>query len=693
MIEKKKGFHFSEKTVPLLLLIFSIAAYTPLINHLGFYWDDWPMLWFKVTKGAEGFATAFDTDRPFLGYLYQLTASLMNNDPLVWQILTVFFRWTVTLAFWWMLRQLWPERKKEVFWISMFLAVYPGFKQMPIAYVWMNAFILLLAYILSYGMMLKAIRSGNRKGWLLWTIPSVLLFTFCTISTEYYTGLEMCRWIIIWIFLARDAGFRDLSFWKKVWAVFRQWLPYLAALCVFLFWRVVLFQFTNYKPVLLDQFSSNPVRAAFSVIVRIIEDAYTSTWGAWTEFFRFPNHVDFEASSGDLFWAAVGLSFLGLIVTAFFYKPDGTQNDSDPEEAKAFHIWCLTAMGLGLFMVICPGFPYWVTSLPVHLYYPYDRFLVAFMFGSSIFMVGLLSFILRTRWQRTIVLALFAAMAIGGGILNANSYRKDWNIQKDFVSQLVTRIPELKEHTILLTDDNPLSYESDNSLTGLVNLALEPDLEGNELPLSVMHFSSRFGTLADLEASDNIYFDFRGSTFWSTSDQIVVYHYSPPGCLRILDPEEHFLLNNLPENYNDLMFVSDPKGRISAAGTAPTFLFDEVFKQPVEENWCYYFQKAELARQTEDWETIAAIGDKILKTMKAGEASEYFVYIEAYIHLDRWYDAMELMQRVHSEGKYLDPSLCQYILRWIGIHPPEDSEVIMPLINAMNNVGCSMSKD
>ena len=693
MIEKKKSFHLSEKFVPFLLLVFTVIAYVPLITQLGFYWDDWPMLWFKVTKGAEGFATAFDMDRPFLGYLYQITASLMGNDPLAWQILTVFFRWTVTIAFWWMLRQLWPERKWEVFWISSLLAVYPGFKQMPIAYVWMNAFILLLAYILSYGMMLKAIRSENWKGWLLWTIPSVLLFLFCTISTEYYTGLEMCRGAIIWIFLARDAGFRDTGFWKKVGSVLRQWLPYLVSLGIFLFWRVFLFQFTNYKPILLEQFAVNPIKTIYNVIVRIIEDAYTATWGAWTEFFRFPNHVDFEVASGNLFWIAVGTSFLAILIVGFLYKPDGIQRNDDQEETRAFHIWCCIAMGLGLFMVVCPGFPYWVTTLPIHLYYPYDRFLVAFMFGSAIFMVGFFSYILRTRWQRTILFALFAAMAIGGNILNANSYRKDWNIQKDFVSQLVTRIPSLKEHTILLTDDNPFSYESDNSLTGLVNLALEPDLEGYELPYSVMHFSSRFGSVEELESTENIYYDFRGSTFWAPNDQIVVYHYSPPGCMRILDPEEHFMLNNLPEIYYDLMDVSTPKDRININGTAPTFLFDDVIKQPIDENWCYYFQKAELARQAEDWEQVAAIGDKVLSTMKAGEASEYFVFIEAYIQMDRWYDAMALFQRVHAEGKNLDPVLCQYIHRWIGMHQPKDDSVIMPLINAMNNVGCSMTKE
>ncbi len=693
MTDKKNRFRLTEKYVPLLLLIFSLSAYIPLTAQMGFYWDDWPMLWFKVTQGADGFVQTFTSDRPFLGYLYKTTALLLGDDPFIWQILTVAARWAVTLAFWWMLRLLWPNCKREVFWISMLLAVYPGFKQMPIVYVWFNAFIMLLAYVLSYAMMLKAIGSCSAKGWILWTVPSVLLYTFCTISTEYYTGLDICRGVIIWIFLTRETGFRDLTFWKKLWKTFIQWLPYLAILGAFMFWRVFVFQFHSYQPVLLGQLASNPFRTILDLAMRIIEDAYTATWGAWTEFVKFPNHVDYETASGKVFWIAVLLALAAALITALLYRPD-TEDAPDGEHAdKSSEKWCLLAIGLGAFMVICPGFPYWVTSLPLRLSYPYDRFLVAFMFGSSIFMVGLIGFLFRTPILRNIILCIFVAMAVGGHIMNANSYRKDWNMQKDFAGQLMTRIPALEQPTILLADDNPLAYESDNSLTGLVNLALDPERDEQSLPYSVMLFTPRFGSIEKYAEQEYVYQDFRSSLFAAKNDEVVVYHYSPPGCLRILDPEQHSDLNIFPDSYKDFMYLSDPKRRIDPNGTSSLFLQNEVFKQAPDKNWCYYFQKADLARQTEDWETIAEIGDEVLPIMKAGEASEYFVFIEAYINMDRWEDAMNTFQRVHKEDKGLDAVLCTYLHKWIGNHKPKDPDIYIPLISAMNSVGCSMSKD
>ena len=387
------------------------------------------------------------------------------------------------------------------------------------------------------------------------------------------------------------------------------------------------------------------------------------------------------------------LSFAAILAAGWLYHPENQAAEKTDEKKKDSFIWCLTAMGLGVFMVICPGLPYWVTTLPVRLSYPYDRFLLAFMFGSSIFLVGLVSFFLRAPWQKILVLSLFAAMAIGGHILNANSYRKDWNMQKDFAAQLVTRIPSLKPETILLTDDNPLTYESDNSLTGLVNLAWKPDQDADRLPYSLDLFTSRFGTIENYVDTGVVYQDFRGTLFAAPVEQVVVFHYAPPACLRIIDPDQHKKLNIFPGSYKNFIALSDPKGRIIPDGESQTFLFDEVFKEPIQQDWCYYFQKADLARQTEDWEAIAEIGDDVLPKMKAREASEYFVFTEAYINLDRWDDAFVMFKRIHEEGKNLDPILCPYIHEWIENHPPKEDVNVYELIAAMNSVGCAMDRN
>ena len=679
MREKLRKIKISDKFTPLIIFAVTIAAYLPLVSQMGFYWDDWVMLYFKISRGSEGFAAAFTSDRPFLSYLYQLTAYL-PNDPIVWQILTVLVRYFVSLSFWWVLKQLWEDHDKEILWMSMLLAVYPGFKQMPITYVWLNGLLLLLSYVLSFGTMLKALRCCGKTR-IVFYILSVLLYSFCVVSTEYYVGLELCRGIVLWLFFCKEKVFQDKTTMKKAKNVITYWLPYIAIMGVFIFWRVFIFKFPGYQPVLVDQAAADPLEAIWDTLVRAVEDAFTASWGAWTEYIKFPNHVDFETKSGKIFWIVVLFLFVCVLTISRLYVKKDSHNKTK---------WAVASVFIGLFMLISPGFPFWVTYLPIRLSYPYDRFLVAFMFGSCIFMVGLIHLTVRYEWMKSTVLSLLIAAAVGGNILNANSYRKDWNMQKEFVSQLRTRIPSLKPNTILLSGTNPLSYESDNSMTGMVNLAFDAgdDYPEDKLPYSVLLFKPRFGNIENYQAEETVYQDFRGLLFEADNDNVVVYHYSPPSCLRIIDPELHADLSIYPSEYNEFIGLSRPKDRIITSGVSENVLLEQVFNSAPEQNWCYYFQKAELARQEENWAEIAMIGDKVLPIMTAADKTEYFVFAEAYMHMNRWNTAGELFGRIHHESEgSLDNTLCKYIHKWASEYPP-DQENINGFINELNAVGC-----
>ena len=78
---------------PAFLLILCIASYGVLASTLGFYWDDWPMVWFAHTLGPAGFTQVFSSDRPFLAGIYVLTTALFQTSPLPWQIFGLITRW------------------------------------------------------------------------------------------------------------------------------------------------------------------------------------------------------------------------------------------------------------------------------------------------------------------------------------------------------------------------------------------------------------------------------------------------------------------------------------------------------------------------------------------------------------------------------------------------------------------------
>ena len=241
----------------------------------------------------------------------------------------------------------------------------------------------------------------------------------------------------------------------------------------------------------------------------------------------------------------------------------------------------------------------------------------------------------------------------------------------------------------LLTDFNPLAYETDNSLTGMVNLALAPESTSLNLPLSVGFYDVRFKSSNErLKAGEPVYQGFRSANFQGSISDVVVYFYSPPGCLRILDPEQHSTLPIFPSTFYEFIEFSNPQ-KILSSGNRPLMVQEQIFKQPVEKNWCYYFETADLARQQQDWKAIAAIGDETLPQMNAGEASEYILFIEAYAKLGRWQDAAPLIGRIHRMDPSLDGPLCPILQDLLSENLPEDPNLLAEAASALNQIGCN----
>ena len=74
---------------------------------------------------------------------------------------------------------------------------------------------------------------------------------------------------------------------------------------------------------------------------------------------------------------------------------------------------------------------------------------------------------------------------------------------------------------------------------------------------------------------------------------------------------------------------------------------ESIYWLSTEKDWCYFFQKASLARQMEDWEKIVKYGDEARnKGLHPFDLAEWRPFIDAYEHLDRKDDA-EYLKSLH----------------------------------------------
>jgi hypothetical protein len=87
----------------------------------------------------------------------------------------------------------------------------------------------------------------------------------------------------------------------------------------------------------------------------------------------------------------------------------------------------------------------------------------------------------------------------------------------------------------------------------------------------------------------------------------------------------------------------------------PSFLFDP---EP-STSWCYFFEKADLARQDGDWQKVADLADEAFSgNYFPQDLSEYLPFIEAFARLGRLEEAEKLTQMVSEPMPTFNPALC-----------------------------------
>jgi hypothetical protein len=640
-------------SVPFSLLILAILSYGILIPWLGFYWDDLPSIWFLHFLGPSGFEEVFSSDRPLLGQLFRLSSSLLGENPMAWQSFGLLTRWLSCIALWWVLRGLWPEKTIHATWIVFLYLVYPGFNQQFISVTYSHVFIVLTTFWLSMGAMIWAIRKPEYF-WPL-TISSLLLSAYSLFTVEYFFGLELIRPVVIWISLAGKYYRPRTRLGKTI----LTWLPYLALVIGFLVWRTLYTETPRGQVDLFGKLIANPFGTVPQIAAEIFSDVYQTGISAWGQTINFIKLSGFGVLTTILY--ALLILLVGALTFFYLWKlktPSSEEADVSPYRER----WGWQALGLGLLSLFLAGWPFWATNLPITLEFPWDRFTLPMMFGSSLILVGFIDLIGKSRFQKTILVAVIVSLGIGWQFRNANVFRREWNNQVAMFWQLSWRAPHVLPGTLFLSSELPFSYFSDNSLTAPLNWLYSP--EDINVPMKYMLYAieSRLGKgLPDLKADIPIYEPYRASYFEGTTSQALVFYYTPPGCVKILDPNVDQRLPQKPKYIGDAMGLSNP-ALITIDGDENSGEPQSAIYNPTPSpDWCYFYEKADLARYAGDWETVVAISVNAMnldQRLYEVNAPEYLPYIEAHAHLEQWDKAIQITETAYELNSRMQRILC-----------------------------------
>ena len=680
--ERILSWRLPEWSILPALLVLCLLSYAVLIPWLGYYWDDWVFLWISQKLGAEGLARYFETKRPVWGLFYQATRFL-GEEPWRWQVFGLFWIWVSGLALWGTLRLLWPKFRHPAAWAALAFVVYPGFNQQAIAICYGHFFIILTCYLFSLAAMLAALR--GIKPIRLWWLLSGLFSLVNLLSMEYFFLLELLRPLLLWVVACENAG----GIKQRLRAVMRTWLPYLGLLLGAVLWRTLIFehQTTNYQLDFLVRLKQAPLATLAGLPATIAGDMWMAGVSAWTQVLQIPGAGLLGRQTALLLG---GLILLATLLAAIYLllQREPLRVSMKPEP------WVLQAFGLGLAGLFLAGWPFWLTELPVGLGFPNSRFSLSFMIGAVLLLVSLLGLLPQRFRFNLLFFAVLLGFSVGYQFQQSTVYRRDWNNQRRFFWQLAWRIPALQPDTAMVSNDMPFSFNSDNSFTAPLNWIFTPYPVSERMPYMFYYASNRKDLgLRGLKPDTPIKQDYLAAQFYGNTSDLVGIYYYPPGCLRVLDAETDAVNATLPVLLRQVAEMSDVD-RIQA--DAPQGVYNppaSIFGEEPQHGWCYYFQKAELARQNGDWEEVGRLGEIAFSLDDhPNDAMERLVFIEGYAHLGNWQRALELTRQTVDITAMAQPPVCalwQRISRTVAPTP----EMEQAVTTLENELGCRVRQE
>ena len=674
----RKG-RLNNYVLPLGLLIICLLSYGIIAKKLGFYLDDWYIIWTYRTFGATKFVEFFEGDRPLFSMVYRIFIPIIKDDPLVWQYFAIFTKWLSAIALWQLLRLILPEKRWLPYSVAALFAVYPGFKFHYFSVMYSQNYALLTIYFLSYIFMILGMRKSKYR---LLFIGLGLVFQFIGIAPmELYYGLELVRPVILF-FMLTDEEMNTKSRLRKA---IVHWLPYLSLFLGFTLFRILFSHLYSYQVSFFDQLIQKPFHVIKDLVFRILLGLFDSCVYVWIEFKNMFTRIQSFEQIAVLFL----LIFASFLAAWFLIgKLDETKTNANHKKHA------LVIIGIGIYSVLAGMIPVIIGGLKVSLAFHTTRFLLPLSIGASLVAVALIDLVFENPKVKTIIVALLIALSVGANYTNGLEYKKAWDEQKEFFAQLTWRAPQIVPGTMLISSVLPFDlYFSGTSLTAPLNMIYAPDLHDNPIPYQmILAATPQMNTMPELLPDQEIdryqrVFNFIGNT----SDAIAVY--SPDkGCLKLLSPNTDpraFEADLYPELWKSIIPLSDLSRIDPTAPRAqlPALYFGEIST----DNWCYYYQLAANAEQRQAWtEVISTYQDAEKQGFRPADNSEWLPLIRSYIYTGDIGSALALSEELEIDNNFTRWGLCSV---WQENGQPSNEEETERQNMLLVNWNCDESKD
>jgi hypothetical protein len=671
MNKRLSSLQNSDLLYAILLLLVGAVTYLLLANRLGLYGDDWYLMFDARTQGPEFLKVVFNSDRPARALLLSLVYQLFGDNLIFYHLSAFLFRFLGSMALYWTLNMVWKQHKFPNFLMALFFMVYPGFLNQiqPVDY--QSQICSLCLAMVSIALTLKAIQirySIIGKGALF--ALSIITGWFYLGLVEYFIGLEFLRIFFVVLLVWQGMG---VSLKQKILKLLAYWLPFSIVPIGFLVWRILFFRSTRAATnvdVQLGAFLESPVLTGLHWLINTLYGAINTILSAWVvPFYNLVVMGGFRLRDTLLIFAA-GIGVLTILLLGLIWR--GKESDSQTDQQGT--PWMRQAVWGGLAAAIVGFIPVIMSNRTVD--FQSSRYTLASAPGAVMLLVAGISLVKSRRVQLGFV-SLLAFMAVTTHVGNAINAVHQADSLRDFWWQVSWRAPQIKQGTTLVAAYSLMEAPEDYVIWGPANLIYYPGKQ-SEVPIKIQLPAA----LPDNDTVNSILGNGGGGIFNRRGNLVdagfgfllVLTQPDPNGCVRILDgsmPELSIADNNsikLISSYSQI-------DRVITNGTQVTPL-EAIFGPEPARDWCFYYEKASLARQNGDWQTVIALGEEAQrKGLKPTDQIEWMPFLQAYV-ATRQMDALAIFPDIMNGIPLNRIQTCRILEQTANDSHPGDPELL-----------------
>jgi hypothetical protein len=591
----------------ILLAVVAGIVFLPNLSKATIYRDDWYYTLDRIKGGSQVFFQMFSIDRPARGPFFEGYYRLFGIQPAPYHAMSFLWRLVLGLAGLWLFRLLFPRRAFPALFFALFLVLYPGYSR------WMEGFedqptiASLTMQTISIALSLAAVRAqGPVKRFFFWSGAILIGWAYIAL-VDYSAGMEAFRLVCILVLVGWSSSPSPKLF-KRVKDSFRAWLPAALIPVGWLIWRFLIFHNTRPETnvsLQLSRITANPLLGLATWAINYIRSVAYTLLFAWTGP-AFNNLFELRISR-IVTGIIIAISAAGIVLVTFLLMNNAEGQGDVLEEA-----WPRQAVLLGTAGVLGGVLPVVLANRWV-MFQAYSHYAVPASLASALFITGVV-YLLPLKWMRAWGLALVFFLAAASQYSASGIVLAEEQAISSFWQQMVWRAPGIREDTELVARYPGINFGEDiDAVNGPANFLYYPGLD-TKLPVTY-HIVSRSQypwAVQEFRIGGSVNRGYRTHSFVINGGQVlVVSQASAKRCLHVIDRRWPWYMYDDSETILLIGPYSDTSNILPDAN-APV-LDKNFFGRIPTPGWCYYFEKADLAVQMQDWLSARSLGQEVMQ--------------------------------------------------------------------------------